>query len=71
MDNVYTFVIKFGDRNLAKRCARGFTREELLTYIAPMWVGITKMNISLAYDLHGSGEVELMDEEDTTGSRLC
>lgn len=64
MDNFYTFVIKFGDHNLAKRCSRGFSREELVTYVAAKCAGITTTNISLSYDLRGSGEVDLMDEED-------
>lgn len=63
MDNLYTFVIKFGDRILAKRCSKGFSRDELLTYVAAKWCGITKTNISLSYDLQGSGEVDLIDEE--------
>lgn len=64
MDTGFTLVVKFGERGLARRCSRDYNREELINYLATNWDGISKDDIFLFYDLLGTGELDLADDED-------
>lgn len=63
MDNDFKLIIKWGDRGIAK-CSVDFTRGDLVNYVAAKWAGMSKEHVSISYDLRGSGELELMDDED-------
>lgn len=64
MEGGFTLIVKFGDRGLAKRCSAVLTHEELVASLLAKWDGISKADILLSYDLLGSGELDLAEEED-------
>lgn len=64
MDSGFTLIVKFGERGLARKCSEGYTREELVKHVVSKWEGLSKDDLFLSYDLLGSGELDLADEED-------
>lgn len=64
MDVGFTLIVKFGERGIARKCSLGYKREELLNYVVSKWPVIVKEDIFMSYDLLGSGELDLADEED-------
>lgn len=59
MEVGFTLIVKLSEWGLAKKCSGGYTREELVNFIASKWRGISKEEMVLSYDLRGSGEVYL------------
>lgn len=64
MDAGFTLIVKFGERELAKKCSARYNRSELLSFLVAKWVGLSEADIFLSYDLLGAGELDLADEDD-------
>lgn len=66
MEAKFTLVVRFGERGLAKKYSELYTRGELVSYLATKWDGISTKDIFLSYDLFGTRELNLADDEDLT-----
>lgn len=64
MDAGFTLIVKYGERGFAKKCSTGFSRKELVSLVMAKWNVINKEEVYLSYDLLGTGELDLADEED-------
>lgn len=64
MDAGFTLIVKFGEREFAKKCSGDYSREELVGFLLSKWNAINKENIYLLYDLLGAGELDLAEEDD-------
>lgn len=51
----FTLIVKYGERGLATKCSRDFSRKELVPLLMAKWNGINKDDVFLSYELLGVG----------------